>query len=75
MTLVSPSDVLQEWDVGGANESNLVGPSSPDSPFPSGGVVGDGTSSGTNEPLSAGTAQESARETGLERCWVSVGYI
>lgn len=45
MTLVSPSDVLQEWDVGGTNGCDVVGACSSGSSLPSSDATGDGAAS------------------------------
>lgn len=74
VTLVSPSDVLQEWNVGGANGSDAPGAFPADNPSPVGGMAGGDTASiGTNEPLSAGTARGTARMTELYLRWASAG--
>eukprot|EP00903_Cladosiphon_okamuranus_P020583 g18894.t1 len=55
VTLVSPSDVLQQWDVGLANGSDVLEACSPDSPCSSEDVAGCvAASSGTYETLTAG---------------------
>eukprot|EP00752_Nemacystus_decipiens_P007835 g7000.t1 len=58
VTLVSPSDILQEWDVGGVTRSDVQGACSSISTRTSGEAVGEAAgdgagSNGTNEPLSA----------------------
>lgn len=56
VTLVSPSEVLQEWNVGGSNENDAIKLSSSTSPIHIGGRSGGSTgSTGTDDTMSEGT--------------------